>query len=308
MRNDPVEAPEIVEREVGARDRVGALRRRDASHAPKRRHVDPGVVVAGLRGRLLVRLVAVGEQRDAARVEGGLHLGAEGPRPLLAAEEVPALATVLVLEAARELHALARPLVVKGKLLATVPVRVEEVGLTVAVLGHEVPHDLRAGARIPAAVDLLDREGLTGGVVLEAVVGAEAGLAPVVLARGEVLPGRRVVPVEGSDLELHALVEEEVPVRPELLRQIGLDLLQVLPADHVAGLEGRGRDGGVLRGASRMQRQRGQRGQGRDATGAEMRVRGHRNLRGRQCSRGPERLHPAGPPPLASPGASADAG
>ena len=74
LRDDAGEAAEVVEREVGARDRVRALRGRDPAHAAERRHVDPGVVVLRLVARPVRRLVAIGQQHDAARVEGRVHL------------------------------------------------------------------------------------------------------------------------------------------------------------------------------------------------------------------------------------------
>ena len=58
--------------------------------------------------------------------------------------------------------------------------------------------------------------------------------------------GRAVVGLGGADLQLHPLVEEEVPVVPELLGQEGLELVDVVEADGVAFLEGRDGGAGVL--------------------------------------------------------------
>jgi hypothetical protein len=129
-------------------------------HAAQGRHVDPGVVVARLAPRLVAVLVAVGEQLDPARVEGRHHLGAEGALALLSAEEVASLLfEEFGLDPMGELHALAGALVVEGKLLAAVPVRVVEARQPVAAPGLEIPHQLDAGLRVLLAVDLLDREG-----------------------------------------------------------------------------------------------------------------------------------------------------
>ena len=138
-----VEAEQVVEGEVRARDGVGALRRRDAAHAPQRRHVHPGVVV--LRGRLRAerRLVAVGHQHDAARVEGRVHRGARGLVALLVAEHVALGVRELRLGAEREPVAVAGALVVEGQLFAAVPVGVVEA----RVRGAGLPSAARSSRR-----------------------------------------------------------------------------------------------------------------------------------------------------------------
>ena len=96
-----------------------------------------------------------------------------------------------------------------------------------------------AGLGIALAVDLFHGEGLSRDVVLEAVIGADARLAPVLLGGGLVHVAGAVVGLGGTDLELHALVEEEVAVSPEFLREVRLDLVELLVGDDIAFLEGR---------------------------------------------------------------------
>ena len=249
----PAKRAEIVEREVGAGDGVGALRGADAAHAAERRHVDPRVVVLGLRGLVVRVLVAVGHDEDAARVERRVHLDAERALPLLAAEEVAAVLQVLRLGAVRHLDGLRGAFVVERELLAAIPVRVVVPGLRAVALPLvvEVPDDLVAGLRIALAVDLVHRERLTGGVAGEARAGTDLRLARVRRRRVLVRVGRRVVAEERTDLELHALVEEEVAVRPELGRKERLQAVDLVDADHVAFLEGGRRRTGVLLGAGR---------------------------------------------------------
>ena len=78
-----------------------------------------------------------------------------------------------------------------------------------------------------------------------------AGLAAKALCGFFVLRSRTVVGLSRTDLELHALVEEEVAVVPELLRQEWLQLLDVVEGDHVPLLEAGDRRPGVLGGAGR---------------------------------------------------------
>jgi hypothetical protein len=269
LRNDAREAAQVVEREVGARDGVGALCGGDSAHAAQRRHVDPGVVVLRVVARVVRRLVAIGDQHDAAGVEGRVDLHAEGVLALLAAEDVAVVAVeVLLLDAVGELHGLRGALVVEWKLLSAVPVGVEEAGVgAVSIpLIVEVPHPLDAGLRIALAVDRFPGEGHAGDVVLEAPVGADARLAAEALT-GILELLRLAVVGGGPDLELHALVEEEVPVVPECRRQEGLELLDLVHGDDVAFLELRHQGAGVLgllgEGRSRQQ----QRGQKRECGG-----------------------------------------
>ncbi len=55
-----------------------------------------------------------------------------------------------------------------------------------------------------------------------------------------VLRRRRIVGLGLADLELHSLVEEEIPIVPELVWQEGLELVYVVEGDDVARLEGGG--------------------------------------------------------------------
>jgi hypothetical protein len=122
----------------------------------------------------------------------------------------------------------------------------------VAVPGvREVPHVLHAGVRIALAVDRLRVEGVAGGVVLKALVGTDLRLALELVGRGRPLRRLGVVLEEGPDLHLHAFVEEEVAVGPELGGEEVLQRLDLVEADRVAFLERRGALARVLCGEGR---------------------------------------------------------
>jgi hypothetical protein len=213
--------------------------------------VDPGVVVLGLAARLVRVLVAIREELDAACVEGRLHRGAAGAlAPLLAKDVTAVRLQVLGLGTVGELHALGGAAVVERELLAAVPVRVVEAGSAPAAapLVVVVPHDLGPGLGVTGAVDLVHGKGLARGVVLQAVVGADAGLAAKLLGGVLVRLGRAVVGLGGSDLQAHALVEEEVPVVPEVPGQVGLEAIHLVEGDHVALVEARIPGPGILLG------------------------------------------------------------
>jgi hypothetical protein len=110
----------------------------------------------------------------------------------------------------------------------------------------EVPHDLDGGLGIRAAVDLVHRERLAGDVALEASVGPETGLAGEAPRGLLILRRRGVIALEGTDLEAHPLIEEEVPVVPELRRQIGPQRHDLLETDQVALPRARSRTARIL--------------------------------------------------------------
>ena len=145
------------------------------------------------------------------------------------------------LGAVRELHAPARSLVVERQLFAAIPVRVVEARDRArrrpAVV--EVPDELGAGVGIGLAVDLVDRERLPGGVALERTVGAELRLSGELRGGFGVDGRRRVVRVEGTDLELHPLEEEEVAIRPDFLGEEGFEFFESVEGNHVARFERR---------------------------------------------------------------------
>src|SRR5262249_25942581 len=128
-------------------------------------------------------------------------------------------------------------------------------------------------------------EGLAGGVVGEAVLGADLRLARELRGRRLVGVGRRVVAVEGTDLELHALVEEEVAVRPELRRKERLQAGDLVDRDDVAFLEGRRRGRGVLRRGGGKREAETESGEGGKLRGAQ--AHGGSLVRRRRAS-GPE--------------------
>jgi hypothetical protein len=251
LGHDAVEAEEVVEREVRARDGVGALGGGDATYAPEPRDVHPGVVVLGVRGGPVGGLVAIGEQRDAAGLEGSVHLGAARDVAPFLAEHVAVVLVVLGLRAEGERDALGPSLVVEGQLLAAIPVGVVEAGLAAVSLptAYEVPGQLGARLGVSRAVDLLHEEGLPRAVVDQAVLGPELRLPEEALRGVAIHLGGFVVPVGRTDLEAHALVEEEVAIRPELRRQVGLQLLDLIERDEIAFLEGGHAGSGIFLGS-----------------------------------------------------------
>ena len=177
-------------------------------------------------------------------------------------------------DAVRHQDRLRGALVVERQLFAAVPVGVVVAGLAAVPfpLVVEVPDDLVAGLRIALAVDLVHREGLAGRVVGEARLGADLRLARVLLGRGLVDVRGGVVAEEGADLELHAFVEEEVAIRPELRRQERLQGFDLVDGDDVAFLEGRRRGAGVLLSD---RREREGEGQGEAEAGREAGAQAH---------------------------------
>jgi hypothetical protein len=104
----------------------------------------------------------------------------------------------------------------------------------------EVPDDLEPRLRVSLAVDLVHGERLPRGVVLEAAVGSETGLATISLGGFLVDRRGRVVAEWRTDLQLHAFVEDEVAVRPELGRQVGAEPLHPIVGDYLALMDAAG--------------------------------------------------------------------
>ena len=132
LGDDAVEAPQVVHGEVGARDGVGPLGRRDAADPAQRSARSPRCRrCAPPRGGGPTTCSGTPSSMDAARVEGRVYLRrrsrAFASRPEKMSKFV--LLELLLDSGERGAPTCARAFVVEGELLAAVPVGVEEVGV-----------------------------------------------------------------------------------------------------------------------------------------------------------------------------------
>ncbi len=212
---------------------VGGVR--NPSHATQARVEAEDVV--GKRGVRERRQAAEVQPRHAARNGGSLETALGDPGPLFVLRHAVAVARPVGPARDHRLEHLA--LEVGGVLLAACevrrPERSEERTAPLVAL-DEVPCQLCGGGGVPW-LDGVGGKRPPRYVALQAAAVGEPRLPAKFLRRLRVEARRAVVPVAGTDLELHSLVEEHLALGPDLGREVVPQHRELFVSDDVTRAE-----------------------------------------------------------------------